>query len=322
MSTRPDVALPAANDPIVAKAIEWIVTLRSGERDPSVQQAFQRWCADDVRHAAAVARLEQALGKLRELPAGTQATAKRALLAAPPRRKLLRNALGLAALGLGSAAVTQRYTPLETLTADLRTGTGERRRFMLADGSELWLNARSAVDIEFDAQVRRIHVRSGEIVVTVAHDASRPFVVKTEHGSAQALGTRYLVRKEDDDTVLAVLHSSVRVTTQSGEAASFNAGQGARFNAQGITVMSLAPVDASAWTDGFIEIHDRPLSELITALKPYRAGLLRCSRAAGKVRITGTFSLDDSNRTLAALAETLPVAVQRRTDYWVSIDLR
>ena len=38
--------------------------------------------------------------------------------------------------------------------------------------------------------------------------------------------------------------------------------------------------------------------------------------------MTGTFSLDDSNRTLAALAESLPVTVQRRTDYWVSIDLR
>ena len=313
---------PAPDDPVVVAAIEWLVRLRSGDTSPALHADFVRWRDSDSRHAAAVRRLEQALGNFQALPAGTQASARRALLAAPARRSMLRNALGLAAVGLGSAALMQRYTPLETLSADLRTHTAERQRVVLADGSELWLNARSAVDIDFDMQMRRVHVRSGEIVVNVARDANRPFVVLTEHGSAQALGTRYLIRKEEGDTVLAVLHSSVRVTTQGGDAASFSEGQGARFNAQGITAMALTPVDAAAWTDGFIEIHDRPLSELITALKPYRPGLLRCSRAAGKVRVTGSFSLDDSNRTLAALADTLPVSVQRRTDYWVSIDLR
>ena len=272
---------PAADDPAVAKAIEWMVALCSGECDASVREAFQRWCADDAHHAAAVARLEQALGRLRDFPGEAQGSARRILLAAPARRKVLRNLLGLAAVGIGSAALMQRYTPLDTLSADLRTGTGERRRVMLADGSELWLNARSAVDIDFDGDERRIHVRSGEIVVSVARDVGRPFVVLTEHGAAQALGTRYLIRKEEGDTVLAVLHSSVRVTTPVGETAAFNAGQGARFNARGISATTLAPVDAAAWTDGFIEIHDRPLSELMAALRPYRPGVLRCSRAAG-----------------------------------------
>jgi len=40
------------------------------------------------------------------------------------------------------------------------------------------------------------------------------------------------------------------------------------------------------------------------------------------LRVTGSFPLDDSERTLAALAEALPIRISRRTDYWVSIDLR
>lgn len=56
---------------------------------------------------------------------------------------------------------------------------------------------------------------------------------------------------------------------------------------------------------------------LLLALPERR--LLRVSSEAARLRVTGSFALDDSERTLAALAETLPIAVRRRTDYWVTI---
>lgn len=44
------------------------------------------------------------------------------------------------------------------------------------------------------------------------------------------------------------------------------------------------PASASAWEDGFLEVHDRPLEEVIAALRAYRPGLLRVSAAAGRLR--------------------------------------
>lgn len=321
MNTDMDTRIAPAVDPIAATAIEWMVRLRSGEVDHAERAEFSRWCDSDRRHAAAVQRLEQALGTFNVLPAGARSKARRVLLKAPARRKLLRDALVLAAVGAGSMSVLQRFTPLQTLTADVRTHTGQRRLVQLPDGSELWLNARSAVDVVFKQDGRHLHLREGEIIITVARDTARPFIVHSAQGSVRALGTRFLVRQEADDTLLAVLHSAVRVDTRSGSTAVFNAGESARFTAQGIESLQLSG-DVAAWTDGFIEVHDRPLRDVIAALRPYRAGVLRCSPAAGALHVTGTFPLDDSERALLALAETLPISLQRRTNYWVSIDLR
>lgn len=313
---------PPADDPVVAAAIEWMVLLRSGEAGAAEHESFAQWRRSDARHEAAAARLEQALGAIQALPDAMPArdSARRVLLVSSSRRKLLRNTLALLIVGGGAGLLAQRVTPLRDMTADLHTSTGERKHVRLADGSEIWLNARSAADVDFGTDARRIRLRDGEIVVDVAHDAQRPFIVQTPQGSMRALGTRFLVRQEEGGTVLAVLHSSVRIDTAEGHSSVLHAGQSARFDAVDIVPMETPAAAATAWTGGLIEVRDRPLGEVIAALRRYRFGFLRVTPQAAALRVTGIFSLDDSERTLAALAETLPIAIRRRTDYWISID--
>lgn len=322
-----DTDFPPASDPVAAEAIAWAVRLRSGDATEAERTAFSAWRRADPRHEAAAARLEQALevfGTLPAAPASRQGV-RRTLLALPERRRLLRNALGLAILGAGSGLLLHRHTPIHALLADLSTGTGERRQVPLPDGSRLWLNARSAVDLAFDHEARRLHLRSGELIVEVASDPARPFLVHSAEGAVRALGTRFLVRQEAGGTLVAVLHSAVRIEpVEGGEGAADTLAEGrsARFDRRRIHPETLPPRATSAWEDGFIEVHDRPLEEVVAALRPYRTGLLRISPQAARLRVTGSFPLDESERTLAALAETLPIAIRRRTDYWVAIDLR
>lgn len=324
MSSMVATPAPAANDPIVEAAIDWIICLRSGDASQSEHEAFKHWRSLDTRHDAAIRHLEQVLGTFDTLPASSEvrSSARRALLQSPDRRKLLRNTLAMLLLGSGAGLVTQRITPLNTITADLRTATGQRTHLQLTDGSQIWLNARSAADIDFDEGVRRVHLRSGEIVVDVAPDVQRPFIVESAEGSMRALGTRFLVRQEQGATVLAVLHSSVRIDTSGGASRTLQTGQTARFDQTQISAIDLGSAVAAAWIDGVIEVHDRPLREVIAAMRPYRPGFLRVTPQAGALRVTGTFPLDDSKRTLAALAETLPIIIRSRTDYWISIELQ
>ncbi|QEI06618.1 FecR family protein [Pigmentiphaga aceris] len=323
----PPDAFPAsgAPDPIAAQAIAWAVHLRSGEATLRDRADFDTWRKADPRHEAAATHMEHALGRIRELPdssAGRQAM-RRSLLPSANRRRGLRNTLSLllagGALGLLWA---ERQRPLSALVADFTTGTGERRVIALPDGSRLWLNARSVVDMDFDGGMRRLHLRSGELIVDVAQDAARAFVVHTAQGRVHALGTRFMVSQHEGSTLVAVLHSSVRIEPLHGAAINIKQGQSARFTAQGATLDAMTPRAASAWTDGFVEVHDRSLEEVVDALRPYRTGLLRVSPQAARLRITGSFPLDDSDRTLAALEQALPITVQRRTDWWVSIDIK
>lgn len=313
----------SAQDPIVRHAIAWAVRLGSGEAGEDEYRAFEAWRRADPRHDAAAARLEQALGVFSRVPddAGLRRGAQRALLVRPERRRMLRGALGLALLAGGSGLIAQRHYPAAYLVADHATGTAQRRKVALPDGSALWLNARSAVDVAFGPDRRELRLRSGELIVDVARDPARAFIVHSAHGSVRALGTRFLVRLAGDHTLAAVLHSSVRVDSLGGTSTVLAEGHSARFDRHGIRPDTLPPSAASAWEDGFIEVHDRPLEEVVAALRPYRAGILRLSPQAARLRVTGSFPLDDSERTLAALAEALPIAIHRHTDYWVRIEL-
>ena len=69
-------------------------------------------------------------------------------------------------------------------------------------------------------------------------------------------------------------------------------------------------------------MRDEPLGQLIEALRPYRAGLLRVSPQAAQLRVYGVFALDDSDRTLRSLAETLPVQVNRHGFWLTTVDVR
>ncbi|MGK9563911.1 FecR domain-containing protein, partial [Salmonella enterica subsp. enterica] len=86
---------------------------------------------------------------------------------------------------------------------------GEQRQLRLADGTLLNLNTHSAVDVQFDDSTRRIVLQEGEIMVETGHGDPRPFIVQTRDGSLLALGTRFMVKREDDGTRLSVLQSRV-----------------------------------------------------------------------------------------------------------------
>jgi len=73
------------------------------------------------------------------------------------------------------------------------------------------------------------------------------------------------------------------------------------------------------WREGVLRLDDRPLGELLHELRRYRPGVLRWSPELEQLRVTGTFRLDDTDRVLALLAASLPLQVQARTRFWVSL---
>ncbi|NMG66123.1 DUF4880 domain-containing protein [Azoarcus indigens] len=311
-------------DPIAEAAIDWLVRLDSGTAGADDHAAFARWLHADPRHEAVwrtiSGLLDQPLAAIKDadtrLP-GQRHAAHRALTA-PARRKALRRGTAmLLLLGLGSYALN-RQQPLLGLSADVHTATGERRQVQLADGSTLILNARSAVDIEFSAQTRLLRLRRGTLLIHTAADRQRPLIVATEHGEARALGTRFAVQLQDNHSELAVLEHSVRLTTADGSEQTFAAGSAARYDASGIHPMAESAAPLAAWADGQLDVRDRPLAELIAALRPYKRGYLQVSPQAAVLRVFGVFPLDDPDATLHALAETQPIAI-RRYGPWLTV---
>ncbi|KAF1068981.1 MAG: Protein FecR [Pseudomonas citronellolis] len=302
------------------QAIEWMVRLRSGQADGRARHQLQAWLNADPAHADAWARLQRGLGapfdELRRMPGAAE------LLLHEPgsRRQMLRALAGFGVLGgglwLGASSQTGR-----SLVADLRTSTGERRDFHLEDGSRLSLNAGSSVDLAFDARQRLILLREGELIIQVAADAQqRPLIVRTPQGEARALGTRLLVSRLRDATRVVVLEHSVRVSVATGQALALDDGQGALLRSSRIERLAGSQRERGDWLFGRLNVLDDPLDAVIDALRPYQSGFIRVAPAVREVRVQGVYPLDDPRRTLTALAETLPIRVNRYGPWLTLID--
>ncbi|WP_082648972.1 MULTISPECIES: FecR domain-containing protein [Pseudomonas] len=313
----------APDEAMIDEAAQWMALLQSGHASAQEQLAFSRWRESDPRREEVLSRMGAGMAvlgneDLRRMP---RDSLLHTLSAPSGRRQFLRNTLALAGFVSLAGLVTRlsdRWTPAGTLS----TATGERLNVTLGDGSALSLAARSRVVALFDPQQRLLKLLEGQLLVDVARDSARPFVVETADGRMRALGTRFLVQQQPNQTQITLLHSQVEITTRDGARQIIQAGQQATFNAQGILSLHAATGDEAAWTQGLLEVRNRTLGEVVEALRDYRRGIIRVSPQAARLRLSGIFPLDDTGSALQLLASSLPVQVDYHSAYWVSIDLR
>lgn len=208
MSATPDPAL-------LEEAAGWLVRFQSETLSVADRAAFERWRDRSAAHAAAWRRVEDMLRSFGQVPPALGAHTLRRLdrLERPARRQVLRTVTGLLLAG-PAAWLAWREVPWREWSADARTAIGERRQMLLADGTRLWLNTATAVDIQYSARQRLVWLRAGEILLTTGKDpapAPRPFLVQTGLGSVQALGTRFMVRDEGAAIQVAVFEDAVEI---------------------------------------------------------------------------------------------------------------
>lgn len=314
MSTGTDTSVSRE---VARQAAHWLMLMHDERPSPAQQQACARWRAADPAHERAWQRADRVRQQLGLLPPKVaMGTLNR------QRRQALKHLLILAALVPASYA-GYRATPWRDWQADHVTGVGERQKLKLEDGSLVDLNTDTAINVRFDAQQRLIQVLRGEILVDSGADPGqpvhRPLRVETAQGRMQALGTRFSVRQLDDSTRLAVLQGKVRVEPRHTAPLVINAGEQVNFGAASIGPARPALEQDTRWTSGQLVADDLALEDFLRELNRYRPGLLRCEADVRGLRISGGFQLDNTDAILAALPQTLPVQVDYRTRYWVTV---
>ncbi|HIE1318388.1 FecR family protein [Pseudomonas aeruginosa] len=309
---------------ILDEAAQWMALLQSGHAGAEERLAFQQWRQADAEHGAVFDRLSLGLQSFRDEPLhGLRAEQLIGTLEAPSaRRRFLQRSLALAAFGVATLALGRIGIVGFPWPGDLYTGTGQRQSFRLEDGSQLVLDARSRVRPEFDGYRRRLRLREGRLLVDVARDPARPFVVDTGRGQVEAQGTRFQVSDDGASSRVVVLESRVRITTADGRQCLLERGQSARFDASAILARGPAEGGESAWLDGRLEVRDRPLGEVLEALRAYRRGIISVADDAAALRVSGIYPLDDSGAALALLEQSLPIRLDYHGPYWVSIASR
>lgn len=307
---------PADQRLALRDAARWHARIGAAPDCAQTRQQWQIWYAQNDLHQWAWQRLERLQAELQGLPGPLARRALGSGVAQPGRRTLLKGLV----LGLGvSGLVWTGYRQTPIWLADQRTGTGERRRLKLDDGSQLTLNTDSAVDIRYSVAQRLIVLRAGEILVETAKDP-RPLKVRSTHGEMRALGTRFNVRQYRDHSELDVLEHAVAVrNSASGEERLVEAGMHLAFDHGPLPMPQAADPNQAEWRNGRLVIDDWRLDRTLAELQRYRPGFVGCADNIAHLRLSGAFPLDDTDRALTAIAQALPVRIDTRTRYWISV---
>jgi len=309
-------------------AAQWYATLYADGSTGAERRAWEQWLAQRPEHRQAWRHIEAVSARFVPLRGDAVREAAAAAVGAATRKDLERRLVlrGLAALaGVGLCAwLGWRHSPLPGLVtawrSDFSTGIGERRDLKLADGTRVWLNTRSALDVAYDTRQRLLTLAMGEILIdTAKDDLRRPFFVHTAFGSLQALGTRFNVRQTSTHTLLAVFEGSVRIRNAAGAAQLVTAGQQRQFTATAITPGMPAEPMREAWTRGVVLADNIPLGVLVEELGRYRQGHLGVAPEVAELKVVGRFPIDDPDHALAMLERNLPVRVRHTLPWWTSI---
>ena len=305
---------------IAEEAAQWLLRIQEGTLDRRDEAAFETWRTSSPMHIRAWQRAEQLLAVSGTAPAGLSRDAILRLRALSRRKAL--GALTL--LLVGTPLVWRTAQMLPEWSADLRTA-GTRRSLTLPDGSRLVLNVNTAADVHFSPTERRLRLHAGEMLVTTRPDGAspaRPFLVQTDQGLVRALGTRFSVRQLDDATQVAVFEDAVEINTRSVPTYRLQAGRQAAFTAENIRSTSVVLPTAAAWENGLFVANRLTLEAFAAELARYRTGFVRCHPDVADLSISGTFSMDDTDRALVLVEKTLPVSIDRSIPYWVRINPR
>lgn len=308
---------------VLEQASLWMARLWSDDATDTQREACLQWRQAAPEHERAWQQLQAIDGRLGTLPSHAARSELFEASSQVSRRHLLQwGGVALLAGGLGFGL--PRTPQWQRQFADYATGIGEMREVTLSDGTQLRLDTDTAINISFDAHQRRLHLLRGGVLITTSKTAdAREFSVMTKEGLSYPLGTRFSVQQQSENTHVAVYEGRVALVRKgSDERTTLDAGQQAAMNTK--RVMPPEPLDAieQARFEGRLVAESMRVVDVVEILARYRRGVLRCAPEVADRRVSGVFSLQDTDRALASLADALSLKVVYRTPFWVTVASR
>ena len=229
------------NREISEQAADWAVRLDSGALSKAEQKALADWLRTSPLHIDEFLLASTTLGGFGFVDPDKQIDVDALLKAAsaevipmeplaPTTDRPVRGWHRMAATALLSlvAVATTASLVWWTQPAEIsqpagqwyETGLGEQRSIQLADSSVVHINTQSRLKVDYTEAERRIELVFGEAMFEVEPNAERPFRVWAGGTVAEALGTTFNVRVEDEVAIVSVVEGTVKVDKRALETAS------------------------------------------------------------------------------------------------------
>lgn len=316
------------------EAVEWLILLREAGDEASAD--FEAWLLASPANRKAWADTAYSYDLAANLRptfvSPLRAVEKRPVVPFVPRNrnraaaraKRRRSLPRLRSIAMVATAVAIAVVAAPTLrifvVADHTTGVGQLETVHLADGSTAELGPRSAITVTYAANRRQVRLLRGQAWFDVRHDVKRPFYVQADAVTTSVLGTAFEVKLAETGVVTQVSRGRVRVDLASSAppvSQIVSTGSGVRVGFDGsVEQVAVSPEQIAAWRNRQIIVQNRPVGEVVEAIRPWYGGLVIVRLGAlSQRRVTGVFNVDDPVGALKALTTTVGGSVLTATPY-------
>lgn len=148
---------------------------------------------------------------------------------------------------------------------EVSTPAGTTTSLTLSDGTEVLLSANSRLEYTkvFSAEKREVTL-TGEARFSVAKDANRPFIVRTEQIQTQVLGTVFDVKAYPKTLPDVTLYEGkVEVSLNGSSPQLMQPGEQASISQEGKLQLAKASTDQGKWTEGEFAFDNRELKSVM-----------------------------------------------------------
>jgi transmembrane sensor len=304
-----------------------------------VENGFRRWLQEDAVNARA---FELATDVWNEAANLRQIVPPVAIAHRQVRGRLHRQSPGRfratwAALATAAVALIVIGIALHLRAGDIGTAVGEQRLLTLEDGTRIYLNTATRVVVHYDDRSRRVELKAGEAIFNVAKRPGWPFIVTAGDRQVTALGTSFLVRRDEQRVAVTLMEGKVVVSSLSSpavttldEAGSTVTGQsetgvsqphndtymmapGERLTFSGRAIAQLDTPSlekATAWRRGQVVLDDTQLAAAAVEMNRYSSVKLVIEDPQTRnLLVNGLFQAGDSLSFANAVAQTYGLRV-------------
>lgn len=313
-------------------AAEWILKQHSGEWAEADAVELQRWLEAATTHRIAYLRAQATWNEASRLKVLGAGLAPGVVPSAddfndsaffkqrpghsdlPVRRipawtKEVAGALAASALLLvgGYFTLNNRTVPV----AQYSTAVGVLSAIPLSDGSKITLNTDSEIQLQMTGKERSAKLGHGEAYFEVAKDPQRPFVVTAGQRRVVVLGTKFSVRRINEELQVVVTEGRVRIgDSQVG------AGGVARVTGTRIAIEQrpLSEVEELlSWRSGFVVFHETPLADAVAEFNRYnKRKVVIHDAGVAALKVSGNFKVAYLDSFIGLLEDGFPVSVERQ----------
>ena len=230
-------------------------------------------------------------------------------------------AAGILILAVGGLFAWMRQPDVYT------TGAGERRVVTLADGSQVALDSRSEVSVQYSSHARELTLTKGQARFDVAHDIERPFSVTADGHKVIATGTSFNVDLFGPSLLVTLIEGRVVVSSTpqlvdpgkvdtSLARITLDVGEQVVFTPRAPPKVARVNLgQASAWENGEVMSDNDSLASIVERINRYaQHPVVIGDDQTAELRISGVFHTGDVEGFVNTIAAYLPVRAEQEAD--------